>query len=63
MEISSFYMCVPKIMIRLCMVPEIWCVADGRRDGQTDRKSDIEVGAPPKNIGYMTLLVYKLLEE
>ena len=56
-------MCVPKIMIRLCMVPEIWCVADGWRDGQTDRKSDIEVGAPPKNIGYMTLLVYKLLEE
>ena len=23
----SFYICVPKIMIR-CMVPEIWCVTD-----------------------------------
>ena len=28
LEISSFYICVPKIMIRWCMVPEIWCVTD-----------------------------------
>ena len=27
-EISSFYICVPKIIIRWCTVPEIWCVAD-----------------------------------
>ena len=29
MEISSFYTCVPKIMIRRCMLPEIWCATDG----------------------------------
>ena len=34
--ISSFYICVPKIMIRWCMVPEIWCVTDGRTDRWTD---------------------------
>ena len=28
LEISSFYICVPKIIIRWCTVPEIWCVAD-----------------------------------
>ena len=28
MEISSFYICVLKIMIRWCMIPEIWCVMD-----------------------------------
>ena len=28
LEISSFYICAPKIMIRWCMVPEIWCVTD-----------------------------------
>ena len=28
LEISSFYICVPKIMIRWCTVPEIWCVTD-----------------------------------
>ena len=28
LEISSFYTCVPKIMIRRCTVPEIWCVTD-----------------------------------
>ena len=27
-EISSFYICVPKTMIRWCMVPEIWCMTD-----------------------------------
>ena len=35
------YICVPKIMIRWCMVPETWFVTDGWTDGQTDRKSDI----------------------
>ena len=38
--ISSFYICVPKIMIRWCTVPEIWCATDGRKDGQTDRRID-----------------------
>ena len=32
----SFYTCVPKIMIRYCMVPKIWC----ETDRQMDRKSD-----------------------
>ena len=27
-EILSFYICVLKIIIRWCMVPEIWCVTD-----------------------------------
>ena len=27
-HISSFCICVPKIMIWWCMVPEIWCVTD-----------------------------------
>ena len=28
LEISSFYICVPKIMIRWGTVPEIWCVTN-----------------------------------
>ena len=32
-EISSFYISVPKIMIRWGMVPEIWCVMDRWMDG------------------------------
>ena len=32
LEISSFYTCVPKIMIRWCRCPEIWCTTDGRTD-------------------------------
>ena len=52
-EISSFYICVPKIMIRWCTVPEICCVTEGWRDGQTKRtdgrkKWHIELGVPPK---------------
>ena len=45
LEISSFYIRVPKIMIRWCTVPEIWCVTDGRTDRQ--KEWHIEVGAPP----------------
>ena len=30
LKISRFYICVPKIMIRWCKVPEIWCTMDGR---------------------------------
>ena len=37
------YICVPKNMIRWCMVPEIWCATDGQK------KWHIEVGALPKN--------------
>ena len=33
LEISSFYICVPKIMIRWCTA-EIWWATDGRRDGR-----------------------------
>ena len=32
---------VPKIMIRWCEVPKIWCATDGWTDRQTDRKSEI----------------------
>ena len=50
LEILSFYICVPIIMIRWCMVPEIWCATDGWTDRRTDgrKKWHIEVGAPPK---------------
>ena len=42
LEISSFYICVPIIMIRWCTVPEIWCATDGQADRQNDGKSDIQ---------------------
>ena len=47
LQISSFYICVPKFMIRWCTVPEIWCPTDGQKDGR--KKWHIEVGVPPKN--------------
>ena len=28
LEISPFYKCVPKLMIRSCTVPKIWCMTD-----------------------------------
>ena len=37
LEISSFYICVPKIMIRWFTVPDIWCAMDGWTDGQTEK--------------------------
>ena len=37
LEISSFYPCVPKIMIRWCTVPEIWCMMDGEMDNWTEK--------------------------
>ena len=40
--ISLLYTCAPKIMIRWCAVPEIWCATDGRK------KWHIEVGTPPE---------------
>ena len=56
LEISSFYIWVPKIMIRWCTVPGIWCTTDGQTDGWMDERTNewkkwhIEVGVPPKNI-------------
>ena len=45
LEISSFYICAPKIMIRWCTVPEIWCATDRWANRWRDRwmngKSDI----------------------
>ena len=38
---TSFYTCVPSIMIRWCMVSEILYATDRQIDGQTDGKSDI----------------------
>ena len=38
LEISSFYICVPKIMTRWYTVLEIWCATDGQTDGQMDRQ-------------------------
>ena len=31
---------VPKIKIRWCMLPEIWCTTDRQTDGRTDRQMD-----------------------
>ena len=44
LELSSFYKCSPKIMIRWCMVPEIWCETDGWTDEW--KKWHRGVGAP-----------------
>ena len=52
-EVSSFYKCVPKIMIRWCTVPEIWCTTDGQK------KWHIEVGAPPKKNANSLLWEYE----
>ena len=46
LEISSFYTCVPKIMITWCTIPETWCATDRWTDGWTEKVT--EVGAPPK---------------
>ena len=35
--ISSFYTCVPKIMIRWCTVIEIWCARDRRTEERTEK--------------------------
>ena len=49
----SIYICLPKIMIRWCTVPEIWCATDGR----TDRKSDIERWVPHLKNKYLKTAV------
>ena len=73
LEISSFDICVPKIMIR-CMVPEIWYTTDRQTDGWI--KWHIEVPHLkisvniPKFLGYIykkmvlfykNILIYNLL--
>ena len=50
LQISSFYTCVPKIMIRWCLAPEIWCRKDRWTDGQRWKKWRIEVDALSKNV-------------
>ena len=35
-----FYACVPKIKIRWCTVPEIWCSTDEWTDRWMDRRTD-----------------------
>ena len=55
LEISSFYTCVPEIMITWRTVPEIWCAMDGWTDKQTngrtegwmDRQTDGWTDRPP----------------
>ena len=46
LEIPSFYICLPKIMITWYMVPEIWCMTNRRTDRQ--KKWHIEVDPPRK---------------
>ena len=36
LPISSFYTCVPKVMIRCYAVPGIWCATDGQTDGKSE---------------------------
>ena len=57
LEISSSYIYVPKIMIRWCMVPEIWCATARWTDRWMDRqkKCHIEVGAPPKKVFHLLI--------
>ena len=38
---TSFYTCIPKVMIGWCTVPEILCATYLRTDRRTDRKSNI----------------------
>ena len=37
LEISSFYTCAPKIIIRWTMVSEKWCTTDGQTEKETHR--------------------------
>ena len=40
LKISSFYTCVPKIVIRSCTVPEKWCTTDRWTNGRTDEQTE-----------------------
>ena len=52
LEILSFYTCVPKIMIRWCIVPEIWCAADGQKGGQMDGWTDRRTGRRTEKVTF-----------
>ena len=36
LDVSSFYTCVSKIMIRQYVIPEIWHATDGQTDGKSE---------------------------
>ena len=61
LEILSFFICEPKILIRWCMVPEIWCTTDGQSDRWTGRwkKWHIEAGVPPKKFLWPQIITKK----
>ena len=64
LESSSFYTYVPKIMIRWCMVPEIWYAKDGWTDGQIDawtEKVTYRGGSPPRKTVLVLKISYDLL--
>ena len=44
LEISSFYTCVPKIMIKWCTVPEIWRSTDRRTEGRAGGRAEVTYG-------------------
>ena len=47
LDISSFHIYVPKIIIRWCTVPEVWCAMDGQTvEGGMDGKCDIKRWVP-----------------
>ena len=48
LEISSFYTCVPKIMITWCTIPETWCKTDRWMDGRTEEWADRQTGGQKK---------------
>ena len=54
LEKSSFYICVSKIMIRWCTVPEILCMSDGQMGGRTDRQTDGQMEKVTYRGGYPT---------
>ena len=60
LEISSFYIYVPKFTIGWSTVPEIYSATDGQMDGRTDERTDrrkkwyIEVNAPCKRHAFFT---------
>ena len=56
LEIPSFYICVPKIMIGWCIIPEIWCATVGQMDRR--KKWHIEVGSPHKKEVILVLSPY-----
>ena len=46
------HMDVPKIMVRWCMVPEIWCATDERMDRRTDGQTDEQTDGQTEKVTY-----------